>query len=329
MKSILWVSLLAALNGNKMVLASLEMPPWLKSLSGMDDWPSADAPYIRESFHDMSKVRPSIFRESGECGNNMIDGNDICSFDCDRCVSPNDIISCAQLSQSFDDGPSVNTLRLLDGLRKTNIKSTFFLIGTNVIEFPEIVRQENMERHELAVHTWSHKFLPSLSDEDVFAELQWCIWAINASTNVVPKYFRPPYGGLDNRIRDIATQLGLQVVLWDHDTHDWMVESGMRTKNEVYADIQELLESMPEKSTRKGLILEHDLTSESIDIALEISEQIGCNQLTISRCRGGFSDTQGQRLQGDTHLSMDIPNKKEGGRTSRIRKFFGLFSNWK
>jgi len=68
----------------------------------------------------------------------------------------------------FDDGPSGKlTPKLLDLLAAHHIKATFFVIGENVAEHPEIVAREAREGHEIANHSWSHPNLAKMSDDGV------------------------------------------------------------------------------------------------------------------------------------------------------------------
>lgn len=60
---------------------------------------------------------------------------------------------------TFDDGPSEeNTERVLDILKKRNIKATFFLVGENVERHPEIVRRIVREGHTIGIHCYNHDY---------------------------------------------------------------------------------------------------------------------------------------------------------------------------
>src|SRR5437762_8866861 len=62
------------------------------------------------------------------------------------------------IAMTFDDGPSATlTPKLLDLLAAHHIKATFFVIGENVAEHPEIVARAAREGHEIANHSWSHR----------------------------------------------------------------------------------------------------------------------------------------------------------------------------
>ena len=77
------------------------------------------------------------------------------------------------IAMTFDDGPSAKlTPKLLDLLAAHHIKVTFFLIGENVAENPEIAAREVREGHEVANHSWSHPNLGKMSDDGVRAQLR-------------------------------------------------------------------------------------------------------------------------------------------------------------
>ena len=63
----------------------------------------------------------------------------------------------SQIALTFDDGPSEKyTGRILNLLKKYNVRATFFLVGTNVCMAPDIVKRESREGHELGNHTFTH-----------------------------------------------------------------------------------------------------------------------------------------------------------------------------
>src|SRR5204863_3705529 len=72
------------------------------------------------------------------------------------------------IAMTFDDGPSATlTPKLLDLLAAHHIKATFFVIGENVAEHPEIVARAAREGHEIGNHSWSHPNFGKMSDESV------------------------------------------------------------------------------------------------------------------------------------------------------------------
>src|SRR5213596_3164690 len=77
------------------------------------------------------------------------------------------------IAMTFDDGPSPTlTPKLLDLLAAHHIKATFFVIGQNVAEHPEVVARAVREGHEIGNHSWSHPNFGRMSDEGVRRELK-------------------------------------------------------------------------------------------------------------------------------------------------------------
>lgn len=253
-------------------------PQWLTDFTGMKQWPGLDPPYIPLSFIDMKKIPAYRTYRQGHC---LRVSRDACSFDCHVCLRPDDVGTCSKLSQTFDDGPSKASLKLLDALEN---KSTFFVLGINTVNNPDVYHEIMKRDHLLGSHSWSHKFLPSLTNEEIIAQIEWSIWAMNATGGHYPKWFRPPYGGIDDRVRAITRQFGLQAVLWDHDSFDWSLISNrpIKSEEEIYRDVEGW------KKVGTGLLLEHDGVDKTVDVGINVSRIIGKDQLTVAQCIGGI-----------------------------------------
>lgn len=252
-------------------------PDWLREITQLSAWPGEHPPYIPQNHVNLSQVPNYIPRRRlGDCSSVE---RSHCSFDCYRCIATDDIASCPVLSQTFDDGPSPSTPKLLD---EFPTRTTFFTQGINVIRFPSIFRQQHADGHLLASHTWSHGNLPGLSNEEIAAQIQWSIWAMNATAGVVPRYFRPPYGAIDDRVRAITRQFGLVAVFWDRDTFDWRVNDNSKTEREVYSDLRQWKNDGP-----SGLILEHDSTIKTVNVGINVAHLLGQNQMTVAECVNG------------------------------------------
>lgn len=124
---------------------------------------------------------------------------------------------------TFDDGPHATlTPKLLDLLAKHRMKATFFFVGQNVEEYPEIVKRAAREGHEIASHSWSHPNLGKMSDEAVRRELQKTDDAIVAAVGTRPTLMRPPYGSITPRQKSwIHEAFGYRIIIWDVDPLDW------------------------------------------------------------------------------------------------------------
>jgi chitin deacetylase len=94
------------------------------------------------------------------------------------------------------------------------------MIGINIINNPnEFTFAFETLQDDIAVHTWTHPYMTTLSNLDVLGQLGWSMQLIHNSTGGrVPKFWRPPYGDADNRIRAIAKQVfGLDTIVWNQE----------------------------------------------------------------------------------------------------------------
>ena len=154
------------------------------------------------------------------------------------------------IAMTFDDGPSAKlTPQLLDILKARNMHVTFFVVGENAKEHPEILKRAVAEGHEIGNHSWSHPNLAKMSDEAVRSELDRTKDAIVAAIGTQPDLMRPPYGSLSAAQRKwVHADLGYKIILWDVDPNDWK-----RPGSAVVE--QRILEG-----TRPGsIILSHDI----------------------------------------------------------------------
>src|SRR5437764_737920 len=94
-----------------------------------------------------------------------------------------------KLYLSFDDGPHpVHTPFVLDELKKYNAKASFFCIGNNVKQYPEIFKRIIEEGHDIGNHTQSHPDSRKATDEAYINDINEAAGCIDS------RFFRPPYG---------------------------------------------------------------------------------------------------------------------------------------
>ena len=127
------------------------------------------------------------------------------------------------IALTFDDGPSAAlTPKLLDLLAARHLKATFFVVGQNAADHPEILKRAVREGHEIANHSWSHPNLGKMSDEAVRRELQKTDDAISAAIGKRPTLMRPPYGSITaHQKKWIHEEFGYRIIIWDVDPLDW------------------------------------------------------------------------------------------------------------
>jgi peptidoglycan/xylan/chitin deacetylase (PgdA/CDA1 family) len=127
------------------------------------------------------------------------------------------------IALTFDDGPNPTlTPKLLDLLAARHLKATFFVVGQNAADHPDILKRAVREGHEIGNHSWSHPNLGRMSDEAVRRELQKTDDAITAAIGKRPTLLRPPYGSITARQKKwIHEEFGYRIIIWDVDPLDW------------------------------------------------------------------------------------------------------------
>ena len=159
------------------------------------------------------------------------------------------------IALTFDDGPNEKlTPRLLDLLAQHHMHATFFVIGENAVQHPEILQRAVREGHEIGNHTWSHPNLAKMSEENVRSQIKRTEETITGAIGSRPTLFRPPYGSLTAREKHfIHDELGYEIILWEVDPLDWK-EPGPN-----------IVSSRILKETRPGsIVLSHDIHAQTI-----------------------------------------------------------------
>ncbi len=133
------------------------------------------------------------------------------------------------IALTFDDGPWDTTPELLDVLKKNGAHATFFTVGKQVDKYPDTVKREHEEGHQVCTHTWDHAAgsgqgvnLTYMSAEEQTDELEKGFEAVDSALGTeVTRIFRAPGG---NYYGSAVSNLGGRVVAevgWDVDTEDW------------------------------------------------------------------------------------------------------------
>ena len=137
---------------------------------------------------------------------------------------------------TFDAGfENGNTEKILDSLKKHNIKATFFLVGNYIETSPELVERMVEEGHTIGNHTYSHPDMSKISDEESFKkELQSLESLYKETTDQeLLKIYRPPQGKYCVSNLEMADKLGYKTIFWSLAYVDWY-ENKQPTKEEAF-----------------------------------------------------------------------------------------------
>lgn len=183
-------------------------------------------------------------------------------------------VKCVALT--FDDGPGRYTSALLRELAAHRALGTFFVVGRNVAEYPDVLRETYLEGHEIGNHTWSHADLTSLSSSGVRKELSRTDHAIKAAIGITPQLVRPPYGAFN---KFVLGQMRRPLVMWDVDTLDWRLRDRAKVTRKAL------------KLVRPGsIILFHDIHLDTVRAMPQVLETLakrGYHFVTVSQLFDG------------------------------------------
>ncbi len=151
------------------------------------------------------------------------------------------------IALTFDDGPDPTwTPKILDILKRHNLKATFFLIGENAVAHPDLVQRIFDEGHEIGNHSFTHPNMAHVGPTRVKLELAACQRAIEAIIGRSTRLFRPPYNADADPASYgeimpvwVANQAGYLTAGESIDPNDWKldVETPAGTHRLTGADI--------------------------------------------------------------------------------------------
>lgn len=148
------------------------------------------------------------------------------------CVPTEEKVMYITFDAGFENG---STEKILDALKKHNVKAVFFLVGNYFETQPELVKRMVAEGHTIGNHTYSHPDMSAISDEASFqseleknAELYQKIVG-----KEMPKLYRPPQGKFCETNLKMAQKMGYHTVFWSLAYVDWY-ENDQPTREEAF-----------------------------------------------------------------------------------------------
>jgi len=207
----------------------------------------------------------------------------------DRCVQN------GMFALTFDDGPSLEyTEKVLDVLKKHDVKASFFVNGKNCVDVAtnakaqELLRRELAEGHVIASHTYTHPAdgITKLNDEQLTYEMKTLNDLLFQVVGVIPAFFRPPLGEFNAQNEVVLENLGFTAnIIWNLDSNDW---KDVKINNATQNYIDKLDKASPE--TKSFIALNHDIqkftATKNLDIVIPIIKRKGYRFVTVDECLG-------------------------------------------
>ena len=178
-----------------------------------------------------------------------------------------------KIALTFDDGPHpVYTEQVLQVLDQGNIPATFFLLGQNIEENQDLVKEIDAKGHLIGNHTYHHVQVTSLPLDQACEEIQKTSDLIESLTGKGTEYVRPPFGTWSEGLED---RLNLIPVMWTIDTLDWTTEN-----------VDEIVCRVTEQAEENGIILMHDgyeSTVQALERFIPLLEAEGYEFVTVDQ----------------------------------------------
>ncbi|TFL00106.1 hypothetical protein BDV98DRAFT_509458 [Pterulicium gracile] len=238
------------------------------------------------------------------------------------CRQPDDIWNGldGHFGVNFDDGPfDKGSEELYDFLSShgTRIPTTHFVVGRHIRNLPQMFnRLVNEVKGDLAVHTYTHRQLTPLSNEEVVAELAWTMEIIRQSSGGrIPRFWRPPTGDADNRIRALAKEvLGMEMIMWNFNTDDFTIApiEDPAARQAAAESNAAKFKGWIEGPKSPGLIvLEHETSTEAVKMfkdAVPLIEGAGWKWASVVQITEGQVDPFGaySNVNGEGDVSAGV-----------------------
>ena len=182
-------------------------------------------------------------------------------------------VSGKKVAITFDDGPVENTLKILEVLDKYNVKASFFCIGKNIEENPEIFKSIIQKGHFVGNHSYSHtRKMGFLSTAKIVEEIQKCDEIALSVGGVKLNSFRPPFGVINPKTKKALEITGHKVIGWNVRSYDAVLNSKRYILNRIL------------KKIKPGdVILLHDSNTQTVDILEQLLLFLQTNHYTTLR----------------------------------------------
>lgn len=195
------------------------------------------------------------------------------------------------LNLTFDDGPDPTwTPQILRQLQSCHAAATFFMIGERVLAHPDLAHRVLTTGHDRQLHCHRHIRHTELTEAELQHDSESALAAL-ATVGARPRLWRAPWGIHTDATHHVARRLGLQLVRWSIDTHDWRGDQP-----------QAMLAHARTQLAQGGAVLMHDALGPG-------ARRVGCqNTLALLPPL-----TAAARAHGLLLASMDYPRAPASG----------------
>jgi len=163
-----------------------------------------------------------------------------------------------KVALTFDDGPNPQYTETVSRLlHKANARCTFFLLGSKIQEYPDLVQRLMEDGHEIASHSMTHPEIRELSYRGMSQEIE-AVYALSMADGkrvIRNRYLRPPKGAVTIALLVFCVLKGIRLIFWNRDPEDYRAKSA-----------NEILTFFDREPLQAGdIVLLHDKTAHIVE----------------------------------------------------------------
>lgn len=181
-----------------------------------------------------------------------------------------------EIAFTYDSGlDDLETAKILDVLKKHQIRCTFFITGLCALKFPDLAKRIAAECHEIGNHSFDHPDMRYISYKEMIKTIMEGEEAIQCITGVKTDLFRHPYGHWNNEVLKAVGEAGYKYsIYWSIDTLDWKLPP-----------MQSIVNTILKNAANGDIVLMHvagNNTAAATDRAVENLKARGFKFVTVS-----------------------------------------------
>ncbi|MET7548000.1 bifunctional polysaccharide deacetylase/glycosyltransferase family 2 protein [Streptomyces sp. NPDC005479] len=250
--------------------------------------------YLRAEVGNDQRVRSDA--SAGKVPDSVLDGGPFLSFQ--GGTARTQAVPDKTIVLTFDDGPDPEwTQKVLDVLDDNDVPGTFFLVGSMISRYPDVVRRMVDDGNEVGVHTFTHVDLSYQSASRVTREIAQTQLALAGAAGITTTLFRAPYSSTNDAIDNYSWPvykklgaMGYTSVFVDTDSEDWQQPGAAK-----------IIEWATPKSGKGASVLFHDAggnRAQTLEALPRYIKKMKSKGYTFTTVSGAQQQAQGQQAQG-------------------------------
>ncbi|MFD9463678.1 bifunctional polysaccharide deacetylase/glycosyltransferase family 2 protein [Streptomyces sp. NPDC060027] len=272
--------------------------------------------YLRSEIGNDARVRDGAAYD--KVPEKILDGGPILTFDNGTATTQS--VPKKTIVLTFDDGPTASwTPEVLEVLEKNDVEATFFVVGSMVSRYPDVVKTLVDQGNEVGIHTFTHVDLSYQSTTRLQRELKQTQLALAGAAGVTTTLFRAPYSSEINAVDNYSWpvykelgSLGYTSVFVDTDSDDWKKPG-----------VSKIVKWATPKKNEGAIVLMHDAggdrsqTVEALGVYIKKMKAKGYTFTTVSGAQAKLNQAAAQAhgTGGATGSTLPPGQQTGGGQT--------------